>query len=649
MSSSLVIGTAGHIDHGKSALILALTGTDPDRLNEEKSRGITIDLGFAQLALSDSLHASIVDVPGHEKFVKNMVAGTGGIDMVLMVVAADEGVMPQTREHLDICQLLGIEHGIIAVTKCDLVDDDDWLDMVESDIRKEFAESFLGDSPIVRVSANTRQGLDKLVKTLEHLGKKISTRPNEGLAFLGIDRAFSMKGFGTVITGTLVSGKLSMDDSVEVIPDLSGKLQGLKIRALQSHGQDKQRVSAGLRLAVNLSGVEKASLHRGQVLVHSGTLMPSREFEVSFELLKNAKPIKTGKKLLFHTGAAKTSATLNSIGTRQMEPGQNTFVKIRCDEPVAALPGQNFIIRGFSTIPGRGTTIGGGKILSISPPKRKARELQSWLEELNILGQGTPEQRLETVLNRAGLTGANLVELAAGIGEGKRTVNKLLAKMLPIRKVFKFDKDRDRYIAATQIKMLESHAISLLSDFHKAKPLLPGMPSEQLRTSLDPRIDPKLFRLLMSEMARHGHGVLEGEFSRLKKHRVSLDEQGTKLEVSVLALFNQAGLKPPRLAEVSAELDRSETEIRELLKHLARTEQVVHIVGDMYVQTEQLERLEQKLLQYLEKNESIDTQEFKRMVGASRKHVIPLAEYFDSKKITIRVGDNRVLRGRRKS
>ncbi len=648
MGSSLVIGTAGHIDHGKSALILALTGTDPDRLSEEKSRGITIDLGFADLALTEDLHASIVDVPGHEKFVKNMVAGTGGIDMVLMVVAADEGVMPQTREHLDICQLLGVELGVIAVTKCDLIDDDDWLDMVESDIRKEFEGSFLQDSPIVRVSSATKQGLDELVTTLAKTGSMATGRSNGGPAFLAIDRAFTMKGFGTVVTGTLVSGKLSLDDSIDIIPDFSNKLVNLKIRTLQSHGQEKQKVSAGLRLAVNLAGVDKASLHRGQVLVHSGTLDASTDFELYFQLLKNANPIKTGKKFLFHTGTSRVGGVLNSIGTRQMEPGHGTFVKIRCDEPVAAMAGQNFIIRGFSTIPGRGTTIGGGKILSVSPPKRKARELDRWMQELKTLLDGSAEQRLEVVLDRAGVAGITQVGLAVGIGQSTRSVGKLLSKMLPARKVFKFDKDKDRYVSAASVKALEARAIGLLSGFHEANPLLPGMPSEQLRTSLDSRVDQKLFRLLMSELDRHGHAVLEGEYSRLKNHKVSLDKGGVRLEASILSLFKEAGLTPPRLAQVSAELGSPEQEIRELLKHLARTGQLVHIVGDMYVPKGELEKLESKLVAFLKTNESIDTQQFKGMVGASRKHVIPLAEYFDGKKITIRVGDKRVLRGRRK-
>ena len=646
---SFVIGTAGHIDHGKSALIKALTGTDPDRLAEEKSRGITIDLGFAHLELAEDLRASVVDVPGHERFVKNMVAGTGGIDLVLMVVAADEGIMPQTREHLDICQLLGVGRGVVALTKTDLVEDPDWLEMVSEDVRKEFAGTFLEEAPIVPVSSRTGAGLDALRATLDEIGRDLAIRPGTGLPFLAIDRSFSMRGFGTVVTGTLVSGRLRIEDAVDVIPDPTRKLTELKIRGLQSHGSDQQEVSAGLRLAINLSGVEKAALHRGQVLVHAGSLQAGTELEVRLKLLPGAKPLKTRKRMLFHTGTSKVSAALQLIGTRTLNPGEQAFVRVRCEEPIAALPGHHFILRGFSPIPARGTTFGGGRILAILPPRRKQRDLPAWIEELETLDQGGLPARLAVLLDRAGPAGLDLPGLAQRSGASLREVERELERMLATRLAFKFDREHGRYTSAGVVAQLAKKACDLLAAFHAKNPLLPGMPTEQLRGSLDAELEPKLLRVLLAELTRDGQAVQSGDHTRLVDHQVRLDADGSQQEQSLLDLYRQAGLAPPRLSEAASHLDRPEAGVRDLLKHLARTGTLTHLTADMYISTGALDELQGRLVKHLEEHSEIDTQAFKKMVGASRKHVIPLAEYFDRQKVTMRVGEKRVLRGRNRS
>jgi selenocysteine-specific elongation factor len=646
---SFVIGTAGHIDHGKSALIKALTGTDPDRLVEEKERGITIDLGFAHLALADDLQASIVDVPGHERFVKNMVAGTGGIDLVLMVIAADEGVMPQTREHLDICGLLGIKQGVVALNKTDLIEDPEWIDLVTEDVRREFEGTFLENSPIVPVSSKSGDGLEALQKVLADCGRELTVKGADGLAFLAVDRAFTMRGFGTVVTGTLVSGRLHLEDGVDVLPDATGKLTELKIRGLQSHGAELKQAAAGQRLAINLSGVEKASMHRGQVLVHTGSLELGTAFEASLRLLPGAKPLRNRKRMLFHTGTTKVSASLQLIGHRQLEPGASSWVRVHCREPVAALPGQYFILRGFSPIPGRGTTLGGGRILSILPPRRREKDIDHWRTELTILETGDLAERLSLLLERAGIRGADLAGLALRSGAGKRTVERELSKLLANRSAHKFDKEGGRYAAASVLTGLAERARTLLVAFHEANPLLPGMPTEQLRGSLATELEPKLFRLLLAELERSEQIVVDKEHTRLTSHRVQLDAAGTALEKAILDLYRRARLSPPRLAEAATQLEKSEPDLRDLLSHLARIGSLTHLTGNMFISSEALDDLEQRLIAHLEEHESIDTQTFKRMVGASRKHVIPLAEFFDRKKTTIRVGDKRVLRGRSKS
>ncbi len=642
---SFVIGTAGHIDHGKSSLIKALTGTDPDRLAEEKTRGITIDLGFAHLQLAEDLGAGIVDVPGHERFVKNMVAGTGGIDLVLMVVAADEGVMPQTREHLDICQLLGVERGVVALTKADLVDDPDWLQMVTEDIRKEFEGTFLQDSPMVPVSARTGQGLDALRAQLARVGRALELRSSDGIAFLAIDRAFSMRGFGSVVTGTLVSGRLRLEDAIDVVPDSTGKLQALKIRGLQSHGQEQTEVTAGLRLAVNLSGVDKSALHRGHVLVHHGEVTTGRELEVALRLLPGARSLRSRKRLLFHTGTSKVSAAVQLIGRRTLEPGEQAYARIRCEEAVAALPGQHFILRGFATIPGRGTTLGGGRILAILPPRRRERDRDGWLSDLRALESGSASDKIGILLSWAAAAGLDLSGLSLRSGMGRKGVERELAQMLTDRRAFKFDKEHGRFVSAEALDRLADQACELLNAFHKANPLLPGMPTEQLRASLAEGLDPKLFRLLLSELERAGRARQQEDHTRLAAHQVQLDASGSQLQDKLEAVYLQAGLTPPRIAEVAEQLSQTSAQIRDLAHHLARTGTLTHLTGDIYILHQALAEFEQRLVAYLKEHESIDTQEFKRLVGASRKHVIPLAEYFDRQKVTMRIGDKRVLRG----
>jgi len=641
---TVVVGTAGHIDHGKTTLVKALTGTDTDRLKEEKDRGITIELGFAHLDLKDDLRASIVDVPGHERFVKSMVAGTTGIDLVLMVVAADEGIMPQTREHLDICNLLDVEHGVVALTKVDMVEDPEWIDMVTEDLRSEFKETFLQDCPIVRVSGRTGEGIGELKNILAEVAAGIQARSADAPAFLGIDRAFIMHGFGTVVTGTLVSGSLSVDDSVDVLPDPSGKLAGLKVRGLQVHNREETRVSPGQRVAVNLSGTERSMLARGLALVHAGTLSAGRDFECTLRLVPGAKPMGPRASAVFHAGTAKSNVALRLIGRDSLQPGESAYVSVHCRQPLAAFPGHRYILRGFSPIAGRGTTLGGGRILSILTPRRRRKDKSQWLTDLEGLQAGDPGERLVILLRQAGPAGLDSDNLRMRSGLGTRSLERELGKLMAGKQVKKFDRERGSYVEASVLAQLRTHTEQLLEAFHQKNPLLPGMPAEELRRRLADDLDPRLFKLLLDELSAGGTALQDGEVVRLGSHRVQLDESGAQLEKSVRKVYQDAGLAPPRLEEVADKLKHPLTEVTELVRHLARTGLLAHISGDMYLLKETLDDLRERLVAYLKDKGQITTQGFKQMVGASRKHVIPLAEFFDREKTTLRVGEKRVLR-----
>jgi selenocysteine-specific elongation factor len=641
---TVVIGTAGHIDHGKTTLVKALTGIDTDRLKEEKHRGITIELGFAHLDLHEGLRASIVDVPGHERFVKSMVAGTTGIDMVLMVVAADEGIMPQTREHLDICDLLDVKHGVVALTKIDMVEDPEWLDMVTEDLRAELRGTFLQDCPIVRISGRTGEGIESLKNTLIEVAGAVEARSADAPAFLGIDRAFIMHGFGTVVTGTLVSGSLNVEDSVDVLPDPAGKLAGLKVRGLQVHNRDETTVSPGQRVAVNLSGTERSMLTRGLALVHSHTLRDGRDFECTLRLVPGVKTLRLRSAAVFHAGTAKSNARIRLIGTQTPRPDEVAYVSVHCEQPLAAFPGHRYILRGFNAIPGRGTTLGGGRILSILAPRRRRRDRDQWLSDLKVLEGGTAGERLLVLMRQAGAGGLDLRNLRMHSGLGNRSLDRELNKLMAEKKVKKFDRERGSFVEAGVLADLQAQAEQLLKTFHATNPLLPGMPSEEIRHRLADGLDPRLFRLLLDELTGNETAVQDGEVIRLARHRVRLDESGTELEKSVRQVYEGSGLAPPRLEEVASKVDRPQPEVTELVRHLVRTGLLAHISGDMYVIRETLDDLRLRLVAYLKENQQITTQEFKNMVGASRKHVIPLAEFFDREKTTLRVGEKRVLR-----
>ncbi len=634
----MIIGTAGHIDHGKTSLVKALTGIDTDRLPEEKARGITIELGFAHLTLGDGTVAGVVDVPGHERFVKAMAAGAGGVDLALFVIAADEGVMPQTREHLDICELLGVKAGVIAVTKADLLGElgPDWLGLLEADVRALAAGTFLEGAPMVSCSAKTGEGLKELVAALTEKAARLLRRPSEGPAFLPIDRAFTVKGFGTIVTGTLLSGKLALEEQVSLLPGLDGPL---RVRGLQVHGQSRERVEAGQRVAVNVAGVETEAIWRGMALTRFEELFPTRMLDVELELLPAVEsPLPKRSKLLLHLGTAQTEATVALLDADKLEGGQRAFAQLRLASPVAALSGQRFILRGSKAIAGRGATLAGGKVLMVDPPKR--RKGASML--LKPLSEADDISRIGWLIRQSGYAGLTPKELFARSGLSEKALKGALELLGARGAVLLVDKEKRRYLPREVFSAIAQRALAALEAFHAQKPMKEGMGKEELRQRLG--VSERVFARLLSHLIESGKAESFGEHVRLKGRGRALTESDASVRQKLVEELESAGLAPPTVNELSQRVKLAPERVVELLKVAVTEGLLVKVTDELYFPRAAVDALKEKLVAHLKEHREISTQAFKEMVGQTRKFVIPLSEFFDREKVTLRVGDKRVLR-----
>ncbi|BDG10166.1 selenocysteine-specific translation elongation factor [Anaeromyxobacter paludicola] len=641
----IVLGTAGHIDHGKTALVRALTGIDTDRLAEEKRRGITIELGFAHLGLPDGTVAGVVDVPGHERFVRAMAAGAGGIDVVVLVVAADEGVMPQTREHLDICRLLGVPRGLVAVTKSDLLAGlgEDWLPLLEGEIAAAVKGTFLEGAPILPVSARTGEGLDALKAEVARLAREVPERSPDGPLYLPVDRAFSLKGFGTVVTGTLVSGAVSEGDAVALCPPAT---EPLRVRTVQVHGAPVPRALAGQRTAVNLPGVEAGAVARGQALVQAGVVVPARMLDVELSLLAAApKPLRHRARLLLHLGTAQASATVALLDRAELAPGQTCFAQLRLAEPVAALPGLRFILRGFAVLQGRGKTLAGGRVLAVQPPRRR-RGRPEGLVGLEALARGDADQRLEAVLAMAGPAGLAEAALPGRTALPQKALAAALPRLGARGAALLFDKEHRAWVAGSVAEQLSQRLVAAVKAFHRAQPLAAGMGREALRGKLPPITDPRLFQRLLTQLVERQQLAVEGDHVRSPEHRAaSASSAGGELKARVAAALAKGALTPPWLAELPGLVGASAPDVGAVLKLLLAEGAVVRVSAELWFDAAAVAALRARLVAHLRERKEIATPEFKDLVGATRKYVIPLAEYFDREKVTLRVGEKRVLRG----
>ncbi|MCG6893541.1 MAG: selenocysteine-specific translation elongation factor [Desulfobacteraceae bacterium] len=631
----IILGTAGHIDHGKTTLIRAVTGINTDRLKEEQLRGITIELGFASMDLPSGQHLGIVDVPGHEKFVKNMVAGASGMDLVAMVIAADEGVMPQTREHMEICSLLDIRHGFVVLTKTDLVDEE-WLELVTDDVEQFVRGTFLEGSPIVPVSAETGEGIDRFVATLDEFCKEVPSRQPTGVFRLPVDRVFTMRGFGTVITGTLISGRVGVGDPVVVFP--SGVRS--KVRGIQVHNDSVGEAVAGQRTAINFQGLEKASVERGNVVSEPSALRPSYMIDVSLNYLaSNRKPAKNRQRVRCHTGTSEVLGVLALLEADELAPGGRTVAQLRLDAPVSVVKDDRFVIRSYSPV----RTIGGGRVLNPIPVKHR-RLRPDVVEGLKQLMDSGPEDAILYFVKSADYRGVSLSDLKVMTNLSDKVLDSTLQALMSKQVIVQVDKESRIFIHSETVDALRNQARDRLKRYHKENPLRQGMPKEELKSKFPATVGGKLFTYMLNLLVREEAVAVEENTVRLAGHKISLGGEQSDIRKKILETYRASGLQPPYFREFVQTHSLDARRAGEVLRLLVEEGGVVRVKEDLYFHQDAVEELRQRLVDFLSENEEIATPQFKEMTGASRKYVIPLLEYFDARNVTIRIGDIRKLR-----
>jgi len=631
----IILGTAGHIDHGKTALIKALTGIDTDRLKEEKERGITIELGFAHLKLPSGLTIGIVDVPGHEKFVKNMAAGATGIDLVALIIAADEGVMPQTREHLEICSLLDIKHGLVIITKIDLVDKE-WLNLVRDDIAIFLAGTFLQDSPMVEVSSKTGEGIKELINLLGEYTEKVPERAPGNFFRLPIDRVFTMRGFGTVVTGTTISGHIKTGGEVTIYP----KRIKSKIRGIQVYNQDVLSVKTGLRTAINLQGVEKEAFVRGDVVGEKDSLKPTYMVDAFLKYLdSNPKKLQNRTKVRFHCGTSEIIATAILLDKKELSPGDQCFVQFRLGRPTVVLKKDRFVIRSYSPI----RTIGGGYILNPLPSKKK-RFSKDALQELTILNEGSDEEVIEQYIKNSHLQGISKTELSFLANLTKKDLNEIITLLLSNNVIFQADIENNIFIHATFYNKAKENTVAILSDYHRRFPLKEGFVKEELRSKISGNVKEKPFNQLLNALIQDGAIVREKDIIRLKDHKVTLLHNQETLRNQIEQIYLKEGLEPPYFKDLDKNIIQKGG--RDLLEIMVKHGTLIKVKEDLYFHKKPIEELKRRLVDYIKEKGEITTPELKKVTGVSRKYTIPLIEYFDKTQLTVRIGDKRILRKR---
>ena len=634
----IVMGTAGHVDHGKTALIKRLTGVDTDRLKEEKERGITIELGFASLALPGGRTLGVVDVPGHERFVRNMVAGAAGIDLVVLVIAADEGVMPQTREHLQICTLLGIRKGFVALTKVDMVDGE-WLKLIHDDVREFLRGTFLEEAPVVPVSSLTGEGFPELLRTIERAADEVEEAADVGLFRLPVDRVFTMKGFGTVVTGTLISGKVATGQEVEVSPI------GLRarVRGIQVHNRSVETAEAGQRTAVNLQGIERAAIERGHLLAGPDTMVPSQRLDVVYRHLAGAgRKMKHRTLVRLHTGTSEVMARLILLDRDEMEPGAEGYAQLVLERPLAAVAGDRFVIRSYSPV----TTIGGGGIVDPLPAKHK-RSAEAVLQEFRRLAGGQEAERVATVLARAGIGGITEPRLIVRTGIRGKELRRILEGMFSAKEAVLVDREEMRILSQPAYGDLQAGILRELQAYHERFPLKDGLSREELRTMrLGERVGLKIFGMALRDLEKKGSIIAERENIRLTGHRVQLKEEMGNLREELSGVYREGGLAPPTLREILERFSDRKKEVASLIQVMTREGDLVRISEDLNFHRDALAALREDYRRLLLREGQATPASFKELTGLSRKFIIPLMEYFDMTRLTMRAGDHRILRER---
>lgn len=635
----IIVGTAGHIDHGKTALVKALTGVDADRLPEEKRRGITIDIGFAELDLGET-KIGFVDVPGHERFVKNMLAGASGIDVVALVVAADEGVMPQTREHFEICRLLETKSGLIVITKIDLVDDAELLELVKLDIAELVENSFLENAPIITASAKTGAGISELKEILKNLAARIPERRSDSIARLPIDRVFSVKGFGAVVTGTLVAGEIAETQELEILP-IEKKTRA---RGLQTHGEQVKAVRAGQRAAVNLGGVDHSEISRGMILAEKDALRPTQIFDAFVEVLKGAKRnLKSRQRVRVHVGTVEALARVQILNERnEIETGASDFAQLRLETPIATVPDERFIIRSYSPQ----ETIAGGKILDNHAAKHRRRDTETARKRSAVLLEADNAERLKVYLDIAGETGLTAADLRARTGWRAPVLQKALRENIEKKAVVETE---NFYVARTAFENLKTKTLFEIENFHRREPLAKGIARETLREKIFAHSAAEIFKAVLENLNRKNKIRAEKDFVRLAAHNLELSAEEKTLRERIEKIYRTARLEVPKLDDVLLESIKAtklnKEHARKIFQLFLNSGEIVKITDEFYFARTEIDGLAKKLKSFAAASADrlIDVPRFKDIAGISRKYAIPLLEYFDREKLTRRAGDKRLI------
>ena len=631
-AKSIIVGTAGHIDHGKSSLVEALTGTHPDRLEEEKRRGITIDLGFAFLEES-GIRFGFVDVPGHERFVGNMLAGAAGIDIVVLVIAADESVKPQTREHFDICRLLGIQHGLVALTKTDLVDRET-LDLVRLELEDFLRGSFLEKSPIVPVSAKTGAGLGELKQSLVQQARQVAGKDPHRDFRLPIDRSFSVKGFGTVVTGTLISGQVSTGAEVELFP--GG--EKLRVRGVQTGGNRVDRAEAGQRTALNLAGIDHHSVQRGMTLATPSRFRAARRVDVKLRLLPGVPKLKNRALIHFHAGSFETMGEVTLFERAELSAGEESFAQLRLRQSVLVLPGDPFIIRQSSPL----VTIGGGTLLDPLPRRPRAHEV-SRHDYLRAVERNDKPEVLALLTQRA-LFGLPQSEIPARTGWTDAEIHDTVRNSTAAKHIRLIPAEPAILFASASFDELSKNISERVERFHQENPLQPGVPREELRVNLARRLRPEIFRAALDELATNKRIELQGELVKRAGSQISLSPDELKAKNQIEAAFASSGLAVPTVKEVLAGLSIDFRRSEKLVQLLLREKALHRVTPELIFHRDALAELRHKLASYKKaKGERISVPVFKDLTGITRKYAIPLLEYLDRERVTRRQGDERVI------
>lgn len=632
---NVIIGTAGHIDHGKTTLVKAITGRETDRLKEEQERGISIELGFTYFDLPSGKRAGIVDMPGHEKFINHMLAGVTGIDVVVLVVAADEGMMPQTKEHLHILDLLGLKKGVVAITKSSLVDEE-WLELVKEDIKEDLKDTFLENTKLISVDSVTKNGIDILINEIDRLTDEVEEKDPLETPRLPVDRVFTISGFGTVVTGTLISGRLKLEDEVQIFP---GSVLG-RVRNIQVHGEDSDEGLGGQRVAINISGVKKTDIHRGDVVSFPDALESTMMLDVKLNLLKDSKRIIENRtRVRVYIGASEILARLVILDKEKLTPGDTCYAQLRLEEFIAVKPKDKFIIRFYSPM----ETIGGGEVINANPEKKKRFD-EVTIEELKLKEKGETKEVVEKIILDKSKNAPSIKDIALATVMSEEKIIEDIEKLIAEERVYLFELSKDKHVIHRRyFDQVSSNIEKDLREYHEKNSLKLGMSKEEIRSKYLKDIKPRLGDLFITKMTEVGNVKVINQNIAIKDFEVKLSNEQEKIKSDIESIYLENELNMVKFEDLVNKLNYDKREIEQVFKLLVEKDILIRIKDDNILHSDVIEKYKDKLIEYLKENKTIQIGDFRDLISASRKIALMLLEYFDEEKVTKRREDYRVL------